>query len=207
MYMIMLVLLLMGIATADAKTVGDRNFCTDFEVPVRGPIPQRDRFCKPWVTLHAELVKPRWCLCRPGYIRNSFGQCITLQECFSCAYRRNADYTPCASECPLVCGRPLPQQCSYRCLAGCACAPGFVLDPWQWRECVPASWCPPQCPRHSSFGACANTCSPICGLSPPGRCVSECYYSECVCQQGFAMATHNDTEVCVPKNQCQLVQK
>ncbi|XP_077493207.1 zonadhesin-like [Amblyomma americanum] len=207
MYMIMLAVILMGIASAGSKTVEDRSLCAYFEVPVKGTRPQRDQFCKPWITPQTELVKGRWCLCRPGYIRNSFGQCITLRECFRCAYRRNSDYTPCSSACPLVCGRPLPLQCTYQCIAGCACAPGFVLDPWYRRECVPASWCPPQCPRHSTFGACSNTCSPICGLSRPGRCESECYYSECVCKDGFAMAIHNDTEVCVRKNRCWSIQK
>ncbi|KAL1467613.1 hypothetical protein MTO96_026006 [Rhipicephalus appendiculatus] len=118
------------------------------------------RFCKPWLTLGTELFMYRWCLCKEGYVRNAWGDCISIRECMSCANERHADFNACSTACPLVCGKPEPQSCTRQCEAGCACAPGYILDPWGKMPCIPAATCPPKCPRYSSFQLCTSNCEP-----------------------------------------------
>ncbi|KAL3187297.1 hypothetical protein MRX96_025601 [Rhipicephalus microplus] len=98
--------------------------CEEWEVLLTTP--RKDTFCKPELTIAAELHKLRKCVCKPGYVRNAWGLCVTAQDCAKCKKWPNADYNQCEGTCPLTCGKPVPSFCPKMCGAACACPPGFV---------------------------------------------------------------------------------
>ncbi|KAH8032234.1 hypothetical protein HPB51_024011 [Rhipicephalus microplus] len=111
---------------------GLHHKCSSLEVPILDGIPRTDLFCKPDLAIFAEIYKQRYCLCKAGYIRNAWGQCVTLQECYGCHFTDNADFSPCSSGCPRICGLPTPVNCTKQC--GC-------LGPHQMHTA-----CSPLCP-------------------------------------------------------------
>ncbi|XP_070382988.1 tenascin-X-like isoform X2 [Dermacentor albipictus] len=199
-------LLIMVLATVDAQHVEYRFQCNSDEVLLRSYVPRLDRFCKPWLALATELYKHRWCLCKEGYVRNAWGDCISHRECNSCASERHSDFNGCSSACPLVCGKPEPQICTRQCVVGCACAPGYVLDPWGKRPCVTVAGCPPKCPRYSSFQLCKSNCAPTCNGPRQDICAMTCNNGECVCWPGFYKVFRKGEKHCVPPNQCPRTQ-
>nr|DAA34675.1 TPA_inf: hypothetical secreted protein 204 [Amblyomma variegatum] len=193
-------LLFMAIFLAEAQRTATRNQCSYIER--RSTWPRYDQFCKPNLTPRWELYKPRLCLCKQGYIRNSWGHCIKRQECNSCRHVRKKDFKQCSSACPLVCGKRVPQVCTEQCVVGCACPPGYVIHPSNQKSCVPVSHCPPRCPRHSTFQLCSSTCAPSCDSPRPKRCEIRCHEGECVCHPWFATALVKGDQKCVPRNRC-----
>ncbi|KAL3187319.1 hypothetical protein MRX96_025622 [Rhipicephalus microplus] len=74
--------------------------CGRHEVPNRGH--HRDRFCHPETTWkNVRRLRPD-CVCAPGYLRNSWGDCISYAECHHCMnkHHMNMDYNLCESQCP-----------------------------------------------------------------------------------------------------------
>ncbi|XP_050048134.1 serine protease inhibitor swm-1-like [Dermacentor andersoni] len=195
-------LLVIVVVSLGLELANGQNKCSYLEVPVRGYAPQRDRFCKPWLTLHAKLYERRWCLCKPGYIRNAWEECIEERQCGSCWYRDNMDFNQCSSACPVVCGKRVPTVCTDQCVIGCTCPPGFVLDPLRQKTCVPVRGCLPRCPRNSRFQICASTCAPTCLDPRPSGCEIRCHEGECVCLPGFYKTFSDGKEMCVRWNQC-----
>ncbi|KAL3187318.1 hypothetical protein MRX96_025621 [Rhipicephalus microplus] len=120
------IMLIIGVLTASSRYTGLHHKCSSLEVPILDGIPRTDLFCKPDLAIFAEIYKQRYCLCKAGYIRNAWGQCVTLEECYGCHFTDNADFSPCSSGCPRICGLPTPVNCTKQCVSGCACAPGFV---------------------------------------------------------------------------------
>ncbi|XP_075726503.1 uncharacterized protein LOC119164238 [Rhipicephalus microplus] len=187
----------------EAASVTGRGVCSSEEVPVPSNAPQVDRFCKPWLVLPTERYKHRWCHCKTGFVRNAWGQCISSRECYTCMNEWYADFTRCSPACPMVCGRPADRDCkTFECNTGCACAPGYVLDPWRQNTCVPVSWCSPKCPVFSTFQLCSTNCAPKCGLSRPKSCRMRCNDGECVCWPGFVKELKAGEETCIPLSQC-----
>uniref|UniRef100_A0A224YKZ8 TIL domain containing protein n=1 Tax=Rhipicephalus zambeziensis TaxID=60191 RepID=A0A224YKZ8_9ACAR len=185
-----------------SSSAGANSQCAHGEEPVKGYALRRDRFCKPWITSPAEVFKLRRCVCQPDYLRNAWGHCVKESACKKCFYERNADFNGCSPSCPLRCGKPLPEVCTLQCVIGCACAPGFVLDPWWGKLCVPARVCPPRCPPHSSYQMCASTCEPTCEGTRPDKCVTQCHRGGCVCWPGFYKTYHKGKAACVPWYKC-----
>uniref|UniRef100_A0A131YPA9 TIL domain containing protein n=1 Tax=Rhipicephalus appendiculatus TaxID=34631 RepID=A0A131YPA9_RHIAP len=198
--------LLMVFAATGAQYVEYRLQCDSNEMRVWSYLPRLDRFCKPWLTLGTELFMYRWCLCKKGYVRNAWGDCISIRECMSCANERHADFNACSTACPLVCGKPEPQSCARQCEVGCACTPGYILDPWGKMPCIPAATCPPKCPRYSSFQLCTSNCEPKCDGPTQNICVMTCDNGACVCWPGFYTVFSNGKKHCVPPNQCPRMQ-
>uniref|UniRef100_A0A224YPK7 TIL domain containing protein n=1 Tax=Rhipicephalus zambeziensis TaxID=60191 RepID=A0A224YPK7_9ACAR len=196
------VLLFLGALCICLVYTSARHKCYDTEVQVWYPM--RDRFCKPWITFQTEMYKGRYCLCKQGYVRNAWGHCIKESECNKCIYVRNADYNQCSSSCPLVCGQRPPSVCTLQCAIGCACAPGFVLDPWYKKYCVPASTCPPSCPRNSVFQTCTTTCPQTCENPYWQNCKIQCHRGECTCLPGYVKKLVRGEEKCVSWNRCSL---
>ncbi|XP_070383735.1 uncharacterized protein [Dermacentor albipictus] len=178
---------------------GQKN-CSSLEVPVRGNAPQRDRFCKPSLTLPAKLQERRWCLCKPGYIRNAWEQCIEERECRNCLKRENMDFNQCSSACPVVCGKRVPTICTDQCVIGCACPPGYVRESLRSETCVPVSGCLPRCPRNSRFEICTSPCAPTCLDPRRSACKIQCHEGECVCLPRFSTGLVEGKQKCVPLN-------
>ncbi|KAH9380692.1 hypothetical protein HPB48_022829 [Haemaphysalis longicornis] len=63
-----------------------------------------------------------------GYLRNSWGECISLAECDHCSdkHHLNMDYHLCESPCPIVCNQPVDENCANMCFKECACRPGYI---------------------------------------------------------------------------------
>ncbi|KAL1467615.1 hypothetical protein MTO96_026008 [Rhipicephalus appendiculatus] len=41
-----------------------------------------------------------------------------------------------------------------QCVKGCACPPGYVIDPRRrTKSCISARWCPPRCPPEIPFSS------------------------------------------------------
>lgn len=166
-------------------------------------IPRRERFCNPRLTRPSLLRRRRRCVCKPGFIRNAWGQCITRDDCDSCKKFPHMDFNVCESDCPLTCGRPIPFFCIVHCARGCACPPGYVIDPAAvTKGCVSVKDCSPRCPRHSSYQQCVSTCEPRCDVLRPKKCLKHCHSGDCVCEEGYAKIYKGGKMRCVPTFLC-----
>uniref|UniRef100_L7LQ68 Putative tritil protein n=1 Tax=Rhipicephalus pulchellus TaxID=72859 RepID=L7LQ68_RHIPC len=176
--------------------------CGRLEVP-SSDSNQKDKFCRPDLTPPWELQKPRRCVCRPGLVRNAWGDCITGQECLQCKRFHDKDFNVCRSKCPLLCNRPIPGSCSQKCDLGCDCPPGSVRDPSTNNyRCTKTTICVPTCPPKSTFQPCISTCAPRCGSRQPSICVKRCQRGDCVCLDGYAKTELNGQMICVPQQEC-----
>ncbi|XP_037272288.2 uncharacterized protein LOC119164242 [Rhipicephalus microplus] len=175
--------------------------CGCLEVPATSTR-RRDKFCRPHLTDPAERRRYRSCVCRLGVVRNSWGDCITRQECTSCKCFPDRDFNVCGRECPLVCNEPMSRSCSKSCAFGCDCVSGFVRSSGHRGRCVKATKCGFSCPQFSTFQFCSSTCRPKCGRRPRRSCVTRCTRGDCVCNQGYAEVEHNGETICVPQGQC-----
>ncbi|KAH7933827.1 hypothetical protein HPB49_017679 [Dermacentor silvarum] len=107
------------------KGTAQSSPCGCLEVPASGSH-QKEKFCRPNLTPLSERTKPRSCICRPGLVRNAWGDCITKKECLHCKCTRDKDFNVCARKCPLLCNEPILASCSQKCVLGCDCPPGTV---------------------------------------------------------------------------------
>nr|XP_037272297.1 zonadhesin-like [Rhipicephalus microplus] len=144
--------------------------CSSLEQPVVGK-PRKDRFCKARFTPSWEKDKLRNCVCKRGFVRNSWGECISKKDCWRCKLRLHKDWHRCASACPTTCGQPVLTDCQKKCSSGCECIPGYVVHPKRHHKCVKADSCLPKCPIHSTFKPCVSSCEPKCSEKHPKKCV------------------------------------
>ncbi|XP_050048106.1 uncharacterized protein [Dermacentor andersoni] len=177
--------------------------CGDLEEPAVEK-DQKDHFCRPSLTPSWELQKSRRCVCKKGFVRNSWGECISKAHCWRCKLRQYKDWHTCASGCPARCGEPLERSCRKKCKPRCDCPPGFVVHPKFRSKCVKADTCPPRCPLNSSFKPCVSNCEPKCNGKPPERCVNRCDTGGCVCNRGYAYFIRNHQKICVLESACAL---
>nr|XP_037272291.1 mucin-19-like [Rhipicephalus microplus] len=175
--------------------------CNEFEVAV-AQRPRRDRFCRPLFTPTWEMRRLRHCVCKRGYVRNSWGDCIPLTMCRRCKGRPQKDWNLCATACPVACDMPVRTSCSKTCVPGCDCPPGWALDQDNWKRCIKVKSCSPVCPTHSQFEPCVRSCAPKCGITPSKECKTTCYRGECVCDKGFAEFVQYGRKICVLQEQC-----
>uniref|UniRef100_A0A6G5A7L6 Putative scavenger receptor cysteine-rich protein n=1 Tax=Rhipicephalus microplus TaxID=6941 RepID=A0A6G5A7L6_RHIMP len=140
--------------------------CSSLEEPVVGK-PRKDRFCKARFTPSWEKDKLRKCVCKRGFVRNSWGECISKKDCWRCKLRLYNDWRSCASACPTTCGQPVLTDCQKKCSSGCECIPGYVVHPKRHHKCVKADSCLPKCPTHSTFKPCVSSCEPKCSEKHP----------------------------------------
>ncbi|XP_075531920.1 uncharacterized protein LOC142564683 isoform X2 [Dermacentor variabilis] len=175
--------------------------CGCLEEPAIGSHRQ-EKFCRHHLTPLSERNKPRSCICRPGLVRNSWGDCITIQECKRCKCFRDKDFNVCARVCPVMCNEPIRGSCSKKCVLRCDCPPGYLRDPKKKYRCVKAAKCVLKCPQYSKFEFCVSTCAAKCGARPPRICVTRCQRGGCVCDQGYAEVEHNGETICVPQGEC-----
>ncbi|KAL3187310.1 hypothetical protein MRX96_025614 [Rhipicephalus microplus] len=110
------------IGSVTARRLQRPRLCGRNERPTRF-MPRRERFCSPRITRPSLLRARRWCVCKSGFVRNAWGQCIRHEDCDSCKALPRMDFNVCETDCPLTCGRPIPFFCYVHCVRGCACPP------------------------------------------------------------------------------------
>uniref|UniRef100_A0A224YRQ8 TIL domain containing protein n=1 Tax=Rhipicephalus zambeziensis TaxID=60191 RepID=A0A224YRQ8_9ACAR len=174
--------------------------CGCLEVPVSGP-PRRENFCRWKVTPSSLLYKDWHCVCRPGMVRNAWGDCITKHECKSCKCFWYKDFNVCGRDCPLKCGEPIRTTCSQDCAFGCDCPPGRIRTSSK-TYCVKTSECTPICPANSRYTSCLSNCAPKCGKPQPPNCITRCRRGGCACNEGYAEADQGGVLICVPQQEC-----
>uniref|UniRef100_L7LTK6 Putative tritil protein n=1 Tax=Rhipicephalus pulchellus TaxID=72859 RepID=L7LTK6_RHIPC len=175
--------------------------CGPNEVPVVGN-PRQDLFCRPLYTPPLVFKELRKCVCKPNFVRNSWGECVDRKSCERCKPRMQKDWHTCSSSCPITANKTISLFCRTMCTPGCDCPPGWVLDPRNWKHCVKAIKYPPICPPNSRFKPCVSTCEPVCGLIPPRPCFTHCHRGACVCNKGFAAFVRSGIMICVPQEKC-----
>uniref|UniRef100_L7LTF6 Putative tritil protein n=1 Tax=Rhipicephalus pulchellus TaxID=72859 RepID=L7LTF6_RHIPC len=176
--------------------------CGENEVFVAGNA-QRDEFCKPLFTPLSVLKRPRQCVCKPHFVRNSWGECVPKKNCLRCKSRLQKDWHLCSSSCPVTGKKAIRFFCRTMCTPGCDCPPGWVVNPNNWKQCIKAEASPPLCQPHSRFQPCVSTCEPVCGLRPPKQCFTHCHRGACVCNKGFAALVRNGELICVRQEKCE----
>ncbi|XP_040063252.1 serine protease inhibitor swm-1-like, partial [Ixodes scapularis] len=164
---------------------------------------ERDRYCHEAPRFSVRQADCSKCVCRPGYLRNSWGDCITQAQCNHCKNRAhlNEDYNLCESRCPLVCHRPIRPYCSGTCYMECACKPGFIRRTPKGL-CVPFDFCLPLCPgRNQVFSTCLHNCQEGCQSNKRRLCTPYCAGEGCMCKPGYVVLTA-DPLVCVRRDAC-----
>ncbi|XP_075727380.1 uncharacterized protein LOC119165736 isoform X2 [Rhipicephalus microplus] len=175
--------------------------CGRHEVPNRGH--HRDRFCHPETTWkNVRRLRPD-CVCAPGYLRNSWGDCISYAECHHCMnkHHMNMDYNLCESQCPLVCNQPIDTNCPDTCYEECACRPGYIRSRPNG-PCISIHQCLPGCPSPKQyFTLCRSSCPATCANPYPSNCPKYCAGEGCVCKPGYLALTLEPLR-CVRPEQC-----
>uniref|UniRef100_A0A131YQU9 TIL domain containing protein n=1 Tax=Rhipicephalus appendiculatus TaxID=34631 RepID=A0A131YQU9_RHIAP len=177
--------------------------CGPNEVPVMGN-PRRDLFCRPLYTPPSVLKELRKCVCKPQFVRNSWGECVSKTNCRRCKPRLQKDWHTCSSSCPITGNKAISLFCRTMCTPGCDCPPGWVVDPRNWKNCVKAVKYPPLCPPNSRFEPCVSTCEPVCGFIQPRFCFTHCHRGACVCNKGFTAFVRSGAMNCVRQEECLL---
>uniref|UniRef100_A0A224YFD1 TIL domain containing protein n=1 Tax=Rhipicephalus zambeziensis TaxID=60191 RepID=A0A224YFD1_9ACAR len=175
--------------------------CGRHEVPNNGH--HRDHFCHPEATWKTILRMRPDCVCAPGYLRNSWGDCISYAECHHCMdkHHLNMDYNLCESQCPLVCNRPIDRNCPDTCYEECACRPGYIRSRPNG-PCISIHQCLPGCPsRKQYFTLCRSSCPATCANPFPSNCPEYCAGEGCACKPGY-LALMLEPLICVRPEQC-----
>ncbi|XP_075727385.1 uncharacterized protein LOC142768859 isoform X1 [Rhipicephalus microplus] len=175
--------------------------CGPNEVPVVGNS-RRDVFCRPLYTPSLVFNQLRKCVCKPHFVRNSWGECVEKKSCRRCKSRLQKDWHTCSSSCPVTGNKPISLICRTMCTPGCDCPPGWVVDPTTWKNCVKATKYPPICPPNSRFESCVSTCEPVCGFQTPRLCFTHCHRGACVCNKGFVAFVQGGAIVCMLQETC-----
>ncbi|XP_070383219.1 uncharacterized protein [Dermacentor albipictus] len=176
--------------------------CGHHEVPNRGH--NRDRFCHPEATWRTVLRMRPDCVCAPGYVRSSWGDCISYDQCYHCIdkHHLNMDYNLCESQCPLVCNQPINTNCPDTCYQECACRPGYIRVHPNGGPCVSIKKCLPGCSGHNQhFTLCVSPCPATCANPFPTQCPKFCAGEGCVCKPGYVILQHEPL-VCVRPEEC-----
>jgi hypothetical protein len=164
------------------------------------------------------------CFCKEGYLKNSNGECVRLEECeahheipmqFPQTEPKCPDnefFNPCGSACAPTCANPDPSPiCTKNCVVGCFCKEGHLRD--ASGVCVPHTKCnaaeamqlfayPPelsQCKENEMFLRCGTACPATCANPHPSPvCTRNCVIG-CFCKPGFLK---NENGVCVHSETC-----
>uniref|UniRef100_A0A915PXJ0 TIL domain-containing protein n=1 Tax=Setaria digitata TaxID=48799 RepID=A0A915PXJ0_9BILA len=147
------------------------------------------------------------CFCKQGFIRETKNGCCILPEL--CRFKKrsnfcgpNQEYRECGTACPKTCNG-IPEDCTQRCVAGCFCKDGYVLD---IDRCIPESDCQAfnkiaalkVCGENEVYRKCGNPCREICGEREATEC-SGCIEG-CFCKLGYVL--EEKSGACVKPEDC-----
>ncbi|VDK76563.1 unnamed protein product [Litomosoides sigmodontis] len=150
------------------------------------------------------------CFCKKGYVReNKAGCCVPSELCgaiLSCGYNLeeknktcgpNQEYRRCGTACPQTCDG-IPENCIQKCVSGCFCKNGFVMD---LDRCIPEISChvvPRDCRENEIYRKCGSPCQELCGEQKKENC-NQCVEG-CFCKLGYVV--EEKAGVCVKPEQC-----
>uniref|UniRef100_A0A182NIS5 TIL domain-containing protein n=1 Tax=Anopheles dirus TaxID=7168 RepID=A0A182NIS5_9DIPT len=154
------------------------------------------------------------CFCKEGYVLNESNECILRSSCYPLPYPtecgENAEYNECGTACPETCDTPFPNTklCINKCVPGCFCKDGYVLN--ENGECIlrcQSSCLPPppptECGENEVYSECGTACRATCDKPEPGICFDLCVEG-CFCKEGYVLNENNE---CVLPCQCPRTMK
>uniref|UniRef100_A0A0R3RIW8 TIL domain-containing protein n=1 Tax=Elaeophora elaphi TaxID=1147741 RepID=A0A0R3RIW8_9BILA len=141
------------------------------------------------------------CFCKAGYTRETKGGCcIPTALCplikRSTVCGPNEEYRQCGTACPRTCNG-IPEDCTQKCVDGCFCKEGFVLD---LDKCIPESSCrvTEVCRENEVYRKCGSPCQEICGVQKETACTG--CIEGCFCKLGYV--TEEKAGICVKPEDC-----
>ncbi|XP_070383383.1 SCO-spondin-like [Dermacentor albipictus] len=165
--------------------------CSRPDLPCRGDIKEGQSLSPSNSTLEKGCSG---CVCREGFRRSAFGECVAESDCRACWRDPFSDYSHCGG-CPPVCGEVYPAPCPRTCSPGCYCLDGFVRSSRDGGSCVPVSSCPPKCLYENMVFVTHKSCFPErCGHDGLECGGYDCGRPGCECSPGYHLL---DSLTCV----------
>lgn len=153
------------------------------------------------------------CFCKPGYLRQENGECVSAEKCGVPAMQdpvcagENEEFRQCKG-CDATCTDAHPI-CPRICVQGCACKEGHVRN--TNGKCIKKEQCPkinalnlmmmpPVCKGNEVFKTCGTACPATCDNPHPSAiCTKNCVIG-CFCKEGYLKHANG---MCVPAANCQ----
>ncbi|XP_077492480.1 uncharacterized protein LOC144103698, partial [Amblyomma americanum] len=161
--------------------------CTKPDRPCRGEPGEGRQLPSGFDAISGENPGPcSGCVCKPGFRRSVFGECVADVDCRSCWRDPFSDFVSCGG-CSPVCGQLYPAPCPRTCSSGCYCLEGFVRSSKEGGHCVPATSCPPVCVQANMVFVARKSCFPVrCGGGDHEECFPyDCGRPGCECKPGY----------------------
>ncbi|XP_077493199.1 uncharacterized protein LOC144104201 [Amblyomma americanum] len=145
-----------------------------------------DQFCTDGRKLEWRRRTGR-CICKPGYYRDEETKnCFEAKRCGQCDSSKHEKFNACLSDCEMVCGKRVIQQCDKPCKPGCECMRGYIRK-YKKGPCVPIKSCPPKCPSYMKFVLERERCPRVCNEAREDTCSPANEGPGCVCKKGFVL--------------------
>nr|UPQ64758.1 zonadhesin-like protein 2 [Plectrocnemia conspersa] len=142
------------------------------------------------------------CICKPGYLRNAFGECVKEKNCVKKCPGKHEVYSECGNNsCQKNCDTyDMNLACKPICTPGCICEDGYIRN--QKGICVKPEDCDNRkCPgKNEAYTSCVCPCCETCAtLGQDITCNFLVCNPGCDCKPGFF---RNSKGVCVPPEEC-----
>ncbi|XP_069500053.1 zonadhesin-like, partial [Ambystoma mexicanum] len=144
------------------------------------------------------------CACKDGYVlENATSKnCISPSECKKPCLE-NAKYKMRGTACPLTCENYYnPPVCTKKCVSGCFCNEGYVLENATSKHCIAQSECKKSCQANAQYTNCGTACPITCDnySNPPKICTLQCVIG-CACKDGYVLENAT-SQNCISPSKC-----